>query len=396
MLRIKNKSVYVDIINIIVFAYFLFLYVVRNNAENALFANTMRVLFALCFLLFVMKWSEIRLPHPVVLSGAFVLYAGLSLTWAYYRQTDAMFQIFLNFILSTLLLQCVRSRRHLEFIIKSMAICGTGVCVLILTNADLHSLNSRITVEGFNVNTLGILLIFSGLCCWYLYLTGKEKIWLALLFPYICFSLLTGSKKVLVMLGTVVLLYIIWMNKRTLKGFLTVLFLMIVVIAGIYAIFNIPFLYNVIGKRMGEFLQGLIRKERYNASDLMRENMIKRALELFLQHPVRGIGVANFERMNRYKVYSHCNYTEILCNYGLIGFILYYSRNAYYIFLYLRMEKERRKDELSRLAIAIMGIYLLIDFAMVSYYSLFHQTILGLIYYMLVYAAEKRKAGEKH
>lgn len=394
MLRTKNKSIYLNVIKVIVFLFVIYLYFAKRGVENALLVNSMRVFFAICFLSFVIKWKRINFPVSVVLSGIFVIYAMLSLSWSYYKQTEAVRQIIFDFILSTLLVQCIKSRKDLEYVLKCMAISGIGICVMIITNTDIRSLTSRISVDGYNVNTLGILLIFSGLCCWYMYTADRKRIWMFLFFAYIGLSLLTGSKKVLIMIGTVILFYIIWTNKKTLKGFMIVLLLITLFVIGCYAIFKIPLLYNVVGKRMEEFLLGLLGWKNYNVSDQMREYLIERALELFYEHPVWGIGADNYSVMNRYGVYSHCNYTEILCNYGLIGFFLYYSRNIYYFITYMRMERQKKKDGLSRWTIAVLGIYFLIDFAMVSYYSLYHQVILALIYYMLFYASEKENTEE--
>ena len=54
------------------------------------------------------------------------------------------------------------------------------------------------------------------------------------------------------------------------------------------------------------------------------------AMQMFYQKPICGWGVDNFRYYMgsitlRWKTYSHCNFTELLANVGIIGFILYYS-----------------------------------------------------------------------
>lgn len=396
MLQIKNGRIYFNVIRIVEFAYILFLYIVSGNIDNALFANGMRVVLAICFIFIIIRWNEVRFRTFIILSGMFVIYASCSLIWAQYKQTEAMRQIFFNFLLAVLFLQCIRNREELEYIIKCVAISGMGVCVLIVNNnKDISALTSRITVRGFNINELGILLVFSALCCWYMYLINSKIVWFFPLCLYFFFSLLTGSKKVLVMIGIVVLFYAFALKGRTVKQIIIVFLLAVTLIVGIYAVFTVSFFNNIVGRRTVEFLLGFTGRGQYNASDLLRENMIKQAMKLFFKHYLFGIGVDNFGPTSGYNVYSHCNYTEILCNYGLVGFVLYYVRNIYYIVMYIRMDKKAKRDEINKLAVVIIIIYFLTDFLMVSYYSLFHQTILALVYGMLLYGTKRNNQNQK-
>ena len=60
-----------------------------------------------------------------------------------------------------------------------------------------------------------------------------------------------------------------------------------------------------------------------------RNAMIDAAVELFKQKPIAGWGVEGFADASGYGRYSHNNFVEMLANYGVIGFILYYVIHAY-------------------------------------------------------------------
>ena len=57
--------------------------------------------------------------------------------------------------------------------------------------------------------------------------------------------------------------------------------------------------------------------------------MRQKAFELWSQSPIFGNGFEAFSKIGGFDVYSHCNYLEILCNQGIIGFLYYYGFWAY-------------------------------------------------------------------
>jgi hypothetical protein len=59
-------------------------------------------------------------------------------------------------------------------------------------------------------------------------------------------------------------------------------------------------------------------------SAVSRLDLIKTGFSLFQTNPWFGIGRDGFASQSGYGIYSHCNYIEILVNYGLVGFLLFH------------------------------------------------------------------------
>lgn len=105
-------------------------------------------------------------------------------------------------------------------------------------------------------------------------------------------------------------------------------------------------------------------------SSLLRQEMIELGLNIFKQHPIGGVGIGNAHIYNRavlgHDSYLHNNYVEMLASGGIIGFILWYS---VYVFFSRRLWKLRHLEpKLTSICITIVLMYLVSDYAAVSYY----------------------------
>jgi O-antigen ligase len=100
---------------------------------------------------------------------------------------------------------------------------------------------------------------------------------------------------------------------------------------------------------------------RHDGSRDERLLMIGRGLELWQESPIWGHGTAQFTAMSGYGTYSHNNYVELLANFGLVGFITFYT-----IHVAILVRSCRRR---SRRPIIIAAVFVLLawDFALVSH-----------------------------
>ena len=110
-------------------------------------------------------------------------------------------------------------------------------------------------------------------------LQKKKKSALALLTVLILFMLLTGSKKALLIVMMDVILIFMYEKghaSRWLKLFL-------IIIAGIYVIFNVPYFYDILGSRVESMIDTMLGRSStllntYSYSTDMREEMIGEAV----------------------------------------------------------------------------------------------------------------------
>jgi O-antigen ligase len=145
--------------------------------------------------------------------------------------------------------------------------------------------------------------------------------------------------------------------------------------------------------------------EKAGGSAQGRLYLYKRGLEIAAAHPALGVGLDNFRLMlpgysgTRGGTYAHSNFVEMLADTGVVGFLLYFS---IYVSVFRRLWRsakrlrDRKQQELYVSTFALMAIYVVYDFAMVSYSEKLSWLVLASIIaaaYLLDKAARQPDAG---
>ena len=180
-----------------------------------------------------------------------------------------------------------------------------------------------------NVNTVGYNFgIISTIIMWFF---CKEKKGY-LLFLFLIFSgimLLTGSKKCLIIIAANIIMYF-WFEKNKISGWLITILMLCV---SLCLIFGVPYFYDIIGSRVLAMIETMVLgtfSPIYSYSTDVRDEMIKEAFCLFLNKPFFGGGWNYFYAHTAYGFeYSHCNYVEMLCSFGIFGTFLFYWRHLH-------------------------------------------------------------------
>lgn len=175
--------------------------------------------------------------------------------------------------------------------INDIAICfglGFSICLSLI-------FNSKINV--FKIIFLFIILLLFGLC-----------------------GLSTGSK-IFLLIAIVTSFYTLikFMGKKHLKWYFYILIILVLILLSIFII-NLP-AFETIKKRLLDFLNP-VNKDR---STLLRFQMFIDGFYMFLRRPLFGFGASGyFTSSSIGGCWSHNNFSELLCSYGIIGFILFY------------------------------------------------------------------------
>lgn len=219
-----------------------------------------------------------------------------------------------------------------------------GLNIIVGSTRIGESLSGNVNTAGFNFGLISFFIMW-GYC-------KNKKVSNVLLFLIFAFlMLITGSKKTLIILiADLVLLF--YYERNRLSGWLKIIF---IVVGGIYLIFNVPYLYNIIGYRIDSMISTLMYGSNsaiYSYSTDVRDEMIFAAFKLFQQHPIFGGGWNYFYSQTNYGFYSHCNYTEMLCTFGIMGTIIYYSRALHHLCAVSKLKKIVYKDEKELLVLA--------------------------------------------
>ncbi|MFT3950712.1 MAG: O-antigen ligase family protein [Oscillospiraceae bacterium] len=210
----------------------------------------------------------------------------------------------------------------------------------------------------------------------------KRKIYFFLILFLTFASILSGTKKTFIVFFMTMLLFILLRyRKHTVKLTMLMLCVIAILIAVYDCLLNITFLYQSLGFRIESYLHSLAdSSSSLSASSLERAVMQDYAMEWFKDNPIFGNGVSAFRAkyvlVSGRFLYSHCNYTELLCNNGLIGFTLYYGYMLYLTNkLYILYKKT--KCESCMFFTIFMVVLLIIDYGQVSYYRLHYILIVA-------------------
>ena len=224
--------------------------------------------------------------------------------------------------------------------------------------------------EGItNANTFGKVFsygIVSGL-----YLVFFKRQWLCSIgcVFFLFFALSSGSKKsiLIILIGAAVLLFIKYGFKHPMRMILGAVAVLVI----LYCALQHP-LFSVANERFFGFINA-----EQDYGDRIRERMIERGVELFFQKPITGWGITAFQIVSGFHNYSHNNYVELLANYGIIGFSLFYSLYGYCVFGGLIKKAFRDKMPVVVAMITILISVLITDWGIVSYGIKWNWMVIG-------------------
>lgn len=268
-----------------------------------------------------------------------------------------------------------------------------GLSGMILVRAD-----SLTVSQGWNANAMGLMCVVAlFMMCYIIYSYTKIKnnaVLLAVVFFFLLFILMTGSKTCFfLILGTLMFGYF-FKSKKKLLASIIVLFGAVVVY---YLIMNVSFLYNIIGERVHNLLIGFSgldvddTSNRTN-SDNLRYFMLLYGWGLFVEKPILGYGVGNFQALfgevnDGVRMYAHNNFIELLVNGGIVGTTIYY-------WLYYKIIKEAarlKNHKYGITCISFMIVLILSEFGQVSYLIFSDQLILIIFMYQFYIQNKEEK-----
>lgn len=293
-----------------------------------------------------------------------------------YALLPFLIQFALLFVLENIVL-----RKGFDWFANIFIMYGIVIITLsfVLYAPDLFSGHRFGYTRGINPNELMINLIIPITFLIYKAMNKKAKSQISWFFIIlgVVIMLCSGSKKSLLAISIFLLIFII-NAKSTQQRFKIILVVIIMLLLLIYAIFNIDFLYQSIGRRIELLLlakKGLV-DDQY--TDEIRFRMRELALNMFLDHPILGNGAEAFREKSGYNTYSHNTYTEILCSYGIVGTILFFYFPIKNLIICIRNAIYR--PELKN---AIM-ICLLLDFFVLSWGCVFITDLFNMEIFMLL------------
>ena len=363
------------------FSVFFILINIKSNKTKISAYSTWYVIFLIISML-----TMIYSPEQNLLSGEFYL-------------------MIVAFVLTFFIQVFIRSERSFALMCWVYSISSTAlILTLIATGNMIADTGNRLGGDFMgNANTFACSVMVAVMYTIWLLIYQKNKfVTKILLFGMIILDyyalILSAGRKFFVL--PFVFLYVLLLFKADKKGrkhiILYTLLVGAIVAAAMFLIMKVPLFYNTIGYRMESYINGIRGLEEHGTSAAIRKEMQQIALKKWPERPLFGHGFDSFKyycaTVTGHFFYSHCNYTELLYNGGIICFLIYYF--VYWIILKNALILKKGQQKYRAFAIGIALSFLVFDYGAVSYSLSVIQIMLAMSLQVLKIQDKKQNALE--
>ena len=294
--------------------FMLFLYLVANFAHKRLTSfDTLfvRATFILLISSVFMLHKKIKFTHGLKWVFAFWGLYFVSIMWGHnildsFKYINDAIQIIGLMICIPMLIE---DKEDIELLLKYIivAMIYASVLLIIRTPATSWGTERVGAVIGIHPNVLGRQAAFSAaICLYFIHNDGtlfgiknqrlKIMICILMIIVFGIIGMMTGSKLSLFMILFCVFFYEIAITKDR-KLVFKALFLMLLLVAVVYVLFNNEMIYSILGKRVERLIWSLQGRTVAGVIDVSfneRKFFINEAKRLFFQYPILGYGANNF------------------------------------------------------------------------------------------------------
>lgn len=301
-------------------------------------------------------------------------------------------------IVNILVENLIRSEKDLEMLLFAFYLILFITAVMILVSVDFSQLGRvriGMDMEELNVwnsNRIGKLNAILAMLSLHYLLKQKKRVsnifyMIGLVLgAFLCFN--SGSRKGL--LDILLFIVLFFGFRESGRKRVTYFIVGAALLFGLSAVvMNYEPVYNVLGYRIEQMIQGIVRHGKQEASYGIRQTMIELGIRWWLKKPILGYGFGCYSLLYYQTVgvdtYSHCNPIELLNSGGIVGFLLYYS---IYVIIYRLFRKNRSRNSVEQKTLFyIVLVELALNMANVIYYDWMNHVLIMLSYISLKYHA---------
>lgn len=326
---------------------------------------------------FVIKKTEYYVFFQYML---FVIFAVIAIGYSPNKKiiNDSSYLLYITLIMIFCFCTLIDSYEKVIFLLK-VYVWGTAALFFILCGTgNLITNNGERLGSSFtnNPNTFALFMLISYFFASWLVIYYEKKINQRVLYGLVLiFSIITiflsGARKVI--FACAIFTFIMILLKTNKKGKRRIVKNVIIAIGVLIILWQImikvPVIYDIVGKRMESLIMQFMGKEKVvsQSSSYLRAVYRRLAIKGWLQSPIWGNGYDSFRFYNTivtgHNAYSHNNFTELLYDLGVVGFLLYYSR----YFSILRIEKKTKEYGIKIFTISSMVGLLICEYGQVDY-----------------------------
>lgn len=372
----KIKSIkLLDIAQKFFMLYTITMFIFSFKGEYILISEIVFLLYLCCSVFAVVKFGKIRFSKNYIFLIGFVVYSYLSCVWAIDKNLafSKSNTIFLLVSFSFITYQVFLKESSVDYMLKSILIAGLAMSIYSLFYYGFGNFwkailtGTRLGSEINQANTFGMYAAITFVICIYFsLLKNRRRLYFISVLPFLTI-LASGSRTALVIsfIGIVILFLLKDGSERLIKGILRSMFIVFLLLS----ILQLPiFIEATI--RMNQLLNIFQNANEIDHSASIRFYMIRFGVEMFKKNPIFGYGADNARMLlvNVYrKTYLHNNYVELLVDYGIVGFTLYYG--VYISIIRKLIQNIKGYNEESVIILSLLIMALVADYGTVFYYN---------------------------
>lgn len=349
------------------------------------FLGTQAIAFMMTFMQYV-KYGKIKfgiLTKCISWVAIFCLYSFGSFFWAKevnITVISSSFSVLQVGLITICIISYGKTNERLKKLLFSFVLAAVLLCIRFLITIPISSWGQS---QRFSQNTIfgsnnpALVLSYASLILMWMFLKRKKSVTsvvlLTLVAVFMFISMMTGTKKGILIFAIGVTVFVIGKQKKPYKLVGSLFLIAFMVFVGYRLITEIPILYGSIGYRVEQMIAGLSGGDGDGSTE-MRMLFSQDAFRVFLENPILGIGQDGYRYLNPYEfTYSHNNYAELLCNLGLVGCSIFYS------FYVLLLKKSFMLRETTLFPLGIILTIIIVDVAIVSYSHEVIYVLIGIV-----------------
>ena len=352
----REETVMISKVVFVIFAVFTVISVLRSKSIH-IGKNVMTVYIAFTWMFATVFWAQNEHDASVMMKTMWQLFIQFFLTYNLFaKQTDAHDHLLRSLYISGIVL-----------IGYSMYVYGFSEVISAMSGESNVRFGAKINQE----NTFGMMNATTVLVAFYYFLYKRRfKIFhaVAVAVSFI-FAMSSGSRKALLMVlaGALIMVY----KKYGWKKIYQIVAVVAILAVIFSATMKLP-MFDTISSRMGSATEMVTGEGTGDSSARARINMIVKGWEVFKDRIVAGYGANNYKNVTKFKTYAHNNFIEILVNFGLFGFALYYL-----IYFYGFKNLWKAKNDAGKALFSIFFVRFVMEIAMVTYYGKIHWVMMA-------------------
>ena len=386
----EKKRVW-NISSVLMGLYILLNYICQETLLAPKYHSYVMYLFVAWTVFSIFRRGRFLLTNFTIWQVAMLILSLVSILWAETAVMGALYNMLVGMVLSVCFIFAIDSVERLEKTLLIFVISADALGVLMILTGQMTADNGRLGQElTGNANAFASMIMISAIISgwFFVYKTRVSKYFNLASMLFCSYMLaLSGGRKYLLVSVLCLGLFLVFKDTSKAVRILGSLIKAGIIVGLMYmAVMNIPVLYNAIGYRLESLFSMVSGGESNISSDALRQNLIRIGLEKWTESPLLGFGVDTFKyynlRTTGHFYYAHNNYVELLYDLGLVGFLAYYG---FYLHILNQLKKlSSVYKEYKILGISVILGFMVWEIGAVSYYSVFIQLILAVVYVMLI------------